>query len=362
MAIPETAMSARRKKSRFRVAVIGAGAIGADHIASFRLHPAAEVVAIADVSKERGGEAGSRFGIADVVTDYSELLRRADIDVVSIAVPNYLHATVALDALRAGKHVMLDKPMATRARDAARLVAEARKRRLLFMVGQNFRFNAESQTGRQLIRKGLLGDIYHAKTSWARRAGIPRIGSWFTQKRFAGGGCTYDIGVHALDRCLYLMGDFAAAAVSGQTFAKFGPRGLGNGNWGKSEINASAEFDVDDLSVALIKMRSGRTVLLEASWAAHGPHQDVNSTQLFGTEAGMSLPPVHLFRQTRGGYSTEAVDLLPPLVSTNRMVHFVDCLLGDAEPLVSAEESLAVQKILDAIYASAATGREVRIR
>ncbi len=355
-------MIAHRKKNHFRVAVVGAGAIGADHIASFRLHSAASVVAIAEVSPERGREAAERYGIPEVVTDYRALLGRADIDVVSVAVPNYLHASVALDALRAGKHVMLDKPMATNARDAAKLVAEARRRRVLFMVGQNFRFNSDTQTARQIVDRGTLGDVYHAKTSWMRRAGIPRIGSWFTQKRFAGGGCTYDIGVHALDRCLYLMGEFDAAAVSGQTFAKFGPRGLGNGGWGRSEIDPGARFDVDDLSTAFIKLKSGRTVLLEASWAAHGPHTDINATQLFGTDAGLSLPPLQLYRQTKGGYMTEAVDLLPPLVNTNRMVHFIDCLVGKAKPFVAPAESLAVQKILDAIYLSSATGREVRIK
>jgi predicted dehydrogenase len=355
-------MKSKSAKPSVRVAVIGAGAIGQDHVSSFRLHPAAQVVALAEVSAQRGRETAERFGIPEVVSDYRKLLARGDIDAVSIALPNYLHAKVALDAIKAGKHVMLEKPMATNARDAAKLVAEARKRRVLFMVGQNFRFAAETQTAKQVIDRGLLGDVYHAKTSWIRRAGIPRIGSWFTQRRFAGGGCTYDIGVHALDRCLYLMGEFDAAAVSGKTFAKFGPRGLGNGNWGRSEIDPGAKFDVDDLSIALIKLKSGRTVLLEASWAAHVPVVDVNATQLFGTEGGLSLPPVQLLRQTRGGYTTEAVDPLPTFVDTNRMVHFIDCLLGKAKLHVEPAQSLAVQKILDAIYKSAATGREVRIK
>src|SRR5271169_4035529 len=109
------------------------------------------------------------------------------------------------------------------------------------------------------------------------------------------------------------------------------------------------------MSVALIKLRSGRTVLLEASWAAHSPVNDANATQLFGTEAGLSLLPVQLFRQTSLGYSTETVELLPPRVNTNRMIHFIDCLLGNAKPYVKPAESLAVQRILDAIYVSAAT-------
>lgn len=350
-----------KKRSQFNVAVIGAGAIGVDHIASFQQHPAARVALLAEVSAERGREAQSRFNIPELVSDYKVALARDDIDVVSIALPNYLHAAVALDALKAGKHVMVDKPMATNARDAAKLVTEARRRGLLLMVGQNMRFVPEVQTAKALVESGALGEVYHAKTSWCRRAGIPRIGSWFTQTRFAGGGSTYDIGVHALDRCLYLMGEFEAVAVSGMTYSKFGTRGKGSGTWGKSEIAPGRPFDVDDLSVALIKLKSGRTVLLETSWAAHQPERDINSTQLFGTEAGLTFPPLTLHRETRTGYSSELVNLLAPKVATNRMVHFIDCLLGKAKPYVLPQQSLGIQRILDAIYRSAKTGREVRL-
>lgn len=350
------------KKTSFNVAVFGAGAIGLDHIGSFQQHPAATVVAIADTSGSRAQEAAKLFNVPATAADYRELLARDDIDIVSIALPNYLHAKVALDALKAGKHVMIDKPMATNARDATKLVGEAKKRRVLLMVGQNNRFSPDVQTLKQLVLKGVLGEVYHAKTAWTRRSGIPRIGSWFTQKQFAGGGSTYDIGVHALDRCLYLMGEFDAAAVSGQTYAKFGPRGLGEGTWGKSEVDPKKPFDVEDMSLALIKLKSGRTVLLETSWAGHQAFPDFNGTQLFGTEAGALMPNLQLFRKTENGYSTEAISTTTTLVNPNRMAHFVDCLLGKEEPYVKPSESLAVQKILDAIYTSSRTGREVRIK
>lgn len=348
--------------SSIRVAVIGTGAIGLDHIQSFQAHPAARVVAIAEVSPERGQAAAKKYSVPLVVRDYRELLARDDIDVISIALPNYLHVPVALEAVRAGKHVMLDKPMATNAREAAKLIAEAKRRRRFLMVGQNHRLTPEVQTLKQLVDHGVLGDVYHAKTGWTRRAGIPRIGSWFTQKARAAGGSTYDIGVHALDRCLFLLGEFEAAAVSGQTYAKFGQRGLGNGNWGMSEIDPKRPFEVEDMSVALIKLKSGRTVLLETSWAAHQEQEDWNGTQLFGTEAGAIFPPLRLSRTTKLGYAVESVDTTATLASSNRMVHFIDCLLGRAKPLILPGESLAVQKILDAIYLSAKTGREVRIK
>jgi len=351
-----------KKQTRYNIAVLGVGAIGREHIESFQKHPAARVVAVVETSVERGREIAGRFGIADVYTDYRELLARRDIDVVSIALPNYLHAPVALAALRAGKHVMIDKPMTTRARDAARLVAEAKRRRRLLMVGQNQRFTPAVQTLKRLVAGGVLGEVYHAKASWLRRAGIPRIGSWFTQRRFAGGGCLYDIGSHVLDQTLYLMGEFEAAAVSGQTYARFGPRGQGNGSWGESEVDPRRPFDVDDAAVALIKLKSGRTVLLETSWALHMAVPDVNGTQLFGTKAGATTNPLRLFRPGRSHYRLESPVPRPALVTPNRMVHFINVLQGREEPYVLPEQSLAVQKILDAIYLSAATGREVRLR
>ena len=344
-------------KDHFNVAVIGAGAIGLDHIRSFQKHPAASVVALAEVSPQRGQEAADEFKIPDLVTDYKTLLARDDIDVVSIALPNYLHAPVGLEALQAGKNVMIDKPIATRATDAAQLVEEAKKQGTLLMVGQNNRMTETVQTAKQMITAGKLGEVYHAKTAMLRRSGIPRIGSWFTQTKFAGGGATYDIGVHALDRALYLMGEFEAHSVSGKTYAEFGPRGLGDGNWGKGEIDPDKPFDVDDLSIALIKLKSGRTVLLEASWA--GYLDDYDGTQILGTEGGLKFSPLQWYHDTPDGFKKEDVEMLPPLVNTNRMVHFIDVLLGEAEAFVKPEESLALQKILDAIYESSSTGREV---
>jgi len=349
------------KKSPINVAIIGAGGIGHNHILNLQKHPSARVVAIAETNLDRAHEAASKFGIRDVETDYKRLLKRNDIDVFTVALPNYLHASVGLEVLKAKKHLLMEKPIATNARDAAKLVALAKKQRVVFMVGQNQRFTPEAQTLKRLVQQGKLGDVYQVKAKWVRQSGIPRIGSWFTQTKFAGGGCTYDIGVHALDLGLHLLGDFEPVAVSGQTFRKFGNRGLGDGSWGKSEIDSRKPFDVDDYSISLIKLKSGRTLVLEASWAAHLPVKDEFNVQLFGTDAGASLKPLELYQSGKKG---PKVTLLKPgrgIVSFNRMAHFIDCVLGKTKPFVKPVESLAVQKILDAIYLSSKTGKEVRI-
>jgi predicted dehydrogenase len=189
--------------------------------------PQAATVALCEIHPQRAREATQRYKIPRCYSDYRELLEQPDIDAVIVALPNCLHAPVAQEALQARKHVLVEKPMATNFRDAAKTAALAVKMKRTLMVAQKFRLKRQTQIARSVIQRGELGEIYHARSFWLRRNGIPRIGSWFTQKQMAGGGCLCDLGVHMLDTGLYLLGDFAVTAVCGQIHARFGPRGQG---------------------------------------------------------------------------------------------------------------------------------------
>ncbi len=347
---------------RLRCGVIGTGAIGLDHLNSLSQCHRAAAVAIAENNPARAKEASERFKIPRSYSDYHELLDQADLDAVTIALPNYLHAQVAVEALKARKHVLLEKPMSMNAKECAKIIDTAEKMRRTVMVGQNFRFNRQTQLAKLVIQRGDLGEIYHARCFWLRRNGIPRIGSWFTQKKLAGGGCVYDIGSHMLDTCLHLLGDFEVTSVFGRTHSKFGPRGLGEVNWGKSEIDPAKPFDVEDYGVALLKLKSGRTVNLEASWAGHhwadGREYGVD---LLGTLAGLALYPAKLFRNGATGYETIQLAAVKVPYPEDRIHHFVEAVLAGKKPLVTMEESLKVQQVLDAIYTSSSTGKEVRL-
>ncbi len=348
---------------KLRCAVIGTGAIGMDHLNSLSLCRRAALVAIAENNPQRAKAAADHYHLTRSYTDYREVLEQPDIDAVTIAVPNNLHCQVAIQALQARKHVMLEKPMAMNAKEAARIVETAKKMKRTLMVGQHFRFNRHVQLTRQLISRGELGEVYHGRGFWLRRSGIPRIGSWFTQKNLSGGGCLLDIGVHFLDAALHLMNEFDAVGVSGQTYSKFGPRGVGETNYGKSEIAAGRPFDVEDYSLALIKLKSGRTVLIESSWAANLPGDAAEfGVDLLGTNAGMSLFPARLFRHGPQGYETIHWGETKLPYPEDRLHHFVDCVLDGRKTLIPMEESLKVQKILDAIYLSSQTGKEVRLK
>lgn len=349
-------------KNRVRFAVIGAGSIGQQHMEALRQCSRAELVAVAESNPQRLREATERFGLIAGHTDYREVLARPDVNAVSIALPNFLHAPAALAALRAGKHVHLEKPMALNAREAARVIAVAKRKQRVLMVGQNMRFTRDAQMLKLQIEQGALGDVYHARAWWIRRQGIPRLGSWFTQKRFAGGGALLDIGVHMLDLALYLMDNFQPQSVAGITHARFGPRGLGGGGWGSSEIDKKAVFDVDDYAVALIRLKGGKSVILEAAWAAHLPEPS-HGVQLYGTDGGAAIFPARVYRRSARPPAYEIItpESMPLPFPEERLHHFVDCILDRKKPLVAPRKSLAVQRILDAVYESAHTGREVRL-
>lgn len=348
------------------VGMIGAGAIAQDHCRGVGRHPNAEMVAVADVSKKRATKLAKAFGMGKVFTQWEELVADPELDAVAIALPNYLHAPVATAALRSGKHVILDKPFAMNLKEAKAVVAAARKARKVMMVGMNQRYRPESQTLRALVERGELGEVYHGKAKWLRRSGCPSFGTWFGEKKLAGGGCLLDIGVHMLDLCLFLMDNWKPEAVTGQIYTKFGNRGLGEGGWGQSDKEKRFTFDVDDFASGLIKFKDGATVELNVSWALHQADPNNMGVELYGTEAGASAyPKARIYRSGRkkGEYEVvEPQNVAIPLPHANRQMNWIDAILKQAKPLCTLQQALLIQQILDAVYKSSQTGREVRIK
>ncbi|NOZ20601.1 MAG: Gfo/Idh/MocA family oxidoreductase [Planctomycetes bacterium] len=346
---------------KIKVGVIGAGQVSQlQHIPGAQQSPYAEVVAVADTSKARCKEAAEKFNIPNTFSDYKDLLAMDEIDAVSIALPNFLHYPVTMDALKAGKHAMCDKPMAMNQTEAKRMIDTAKKNRLVFMIGQNMRFSRENQLAKKAIESGKIGEPYHARCRLQRRNGIPRIGSWFTQKKYSGGGVLLDLGVHVLDLTLHLMGSFDVETVSGQVFSKFGRKGLGDGTWGMSERVKAKTYDVEDYATAFLRLKGGKTVILEVCW--HAYLQPGHGIDICGTKGGLSTPPAKIFGEKK--------DIEPPIapesakvpLPTERLVHFIDCIVNKKKPICDPKQSLMIQKVLDAIYKSSKTGREVKIK
>lgn len=349
---------------KLRVGMVGAGQIAYGHCREINAHPGAQVVAVADPSDERARRICEEMKIGRRFKSADDMLAKGDVDAVTIAVPNRFHAPVALAALKAGKHVMLDKPFALNLKEAEKVVKAAAQNRVVFMLGMNQRFTREGQTIRAIVDRGELGEIYHAKAFWLRRSGIPKLGTWFGDKQLAGGGCVLDIGVHILDLCLYLLNSFEPVSVSATTRTVFGNRGLGEGGWGMSDRAKKYTFDVEDFASAMIRLKGGKTVSLDVSWALHQEQGNRQNIELFGSEAGASVFPPRIFRfgKNKGEYEvTEPQGVQGPYSGQNRFSNWLDVILKKAKPCVTARQALAVQKTLDAIYLSARTGREVRV-
>ncbi len=346
-----------------RVGLIGAGQISYRHAAEINEHAHAEVVAAADPSGERLAALGRDQGISRLYEKAEDLIADKELDAVSIATPNAFHAPYALAALDAGKHVMLEKPFAMNYREAREVADRANATGKVLMVGMNQRFNPTIQAMKARIEHGDAGEIYHGKAFWLRRSGIPRLGTWFSRKELAGGGVLFDIGVHLLDTCLYLMDNFEPEAVSGATYSKFGNRGLGEGGWGMSD-RGDVTFDVDDFATAMIRLKGGVTVSLDVSWAIHIDRPSRQNVELFGTDAGINALEGKLMRYGDNNSGFEVIEpAIPPATGSrkNRFANWIDAIRGETEPLCTLPQALAVQKILDAIYEASASGREVRL-
>jgi predicted dehydrogenase len=342
--------------------IIGAGAIAYSSCRDIASHPKAEIKGASDPNVQRLNRLQQTFTIPTIYSSSEALLENPDIHAVYIAVPNAYHAPIALQALSAGKHVILDKPFALNLQQAIEVADLSKQQDRVFMLGMNQRFVPGAQAIKSLASKGNLGELYHAKACWMRRSGIPRLGTWFGNKALAGGGSLLDIGVHLLDLALYLLDNFDPLAVSGATYTKFGTRGLGEGGWGLSDREA-IPFDVDDFATALIKMKGGVTVTLDVSWALHQKESNLMNVNLFGTEAGATVYPPEFYSQAEN--SGEYQLLQNPAADqqyehNSRFFNFINSILGEEEPCVTIEQALAVQSIIDGIYESCQSGREVR--
>jgi len=350
--------------SEVRFGFIGAGQIAYYAADALLRHPHAKLVAIQDPHLERRTTLQKKHTLEFAHEAVEELLANKSVDAVYIAVPNKFHIPLAIQALEAGKHVILEKPFAMNAVEAEQAINVAKKAGLVLFVGMNQRFTADSQKIKQLVDAGVLGEIYHAKAYWRRRAGIPKLGTWFGNKEIAGGGSLYDIGVHMLDLCLWAINNFEPVSVVGATYTKFGNRGLGEGGWGLSD-RSETSFDVDDFASAFIRFANGATVSLDTSWACHQASGNMENVEIFGTEGGATLRPARLFRGSAGLPATyEIVDELKmnlKMPHQERFHNFINHLRGEEELCVTTQQALAVQKILDAIAESNRTGKEVRL-
>ncbi|MFW6311828.1 MAG: Gfo/Idh/MocA family protein, partial [Nanoarchaeota archaeon] len=325
-------------------------------------HPDFEVTAVCDINEERLRKYSKKYSISKTYTDYRELLENDEIDAVSITTWNNLHAPIAIAALRAGKNVLCEKPLALNAIEAQEMVDTAQQTGKLLMVGFVRRFGENAKYIKKLIEQGNLGNVYYAKTGVIRRWGNP--GGWFSDKKRSGGGPVIDLGVHMIDLVRYVVGKPKVVSVTASTYKHLGMKPGIKGIEKYYSADYSEYNDVEDAATAMIKFDNDMTLFFETSWVMH-TKEDELYLSLYGDKAGAKVEPdIELYTENNSYFNNTR-----PIIDKEKfgfvhnfrqeISHFVNCVQGKTECINPGEDGLELMRIIDAIYKSSKTGHEI---
>jgi predicted dehydrogenase len=364
-------MTAKGSDGRqLRVGVVGVGWAGQQHIGAYTALPGAKVVGIAGLEEDVRTELAEEYGVEHHVPRWEDLLDMDGLDAVSVAVPTFLHAPIAIAALERGMHVLCEKPMALSADEANAMVEAARRAERVLDIAFNHRQRGDIQKLKGVMDSGRLGQPYYAKAWWLRRSGIPTLGSWFTRADLAGGGPLVDIGVHVLDYALFLLGNPAVTAVSASTYDLLGRSGWGsNTSSNKSGATGSNAFDVEDLATVFMRLEGGGTLLLEASWAAHRADGDEFGITLYGTDGGAELivedyapsGSLRVFTDDDGALVEKRLRSRPGRGHKAVVEQFAEKIRSGGRGEHDGAAAAQLARVVDACYQSAAEQREIRL-
>jgi predicted dehydrogenase len=355
---------------KLKVGIVGLGWPGERHAEGIHGGNLGELYAACDLDEKRRAAFQTKYSPARVFANYDQMLADPDLQAVVISLPNSLHFPATLKALTAGKHVLCEKPPTLNAEQMRQVRNEADKRGLIYFFGRQMRFSGAIQTARKAVAERRLGEIYFAKTMWVRSRGTPGgIDGWFTDRSRAGGGAVIDLGVHAIDAAWYLMGTPKPRTVSAQTYQKF------------PQFVKGPVFDVEDSADGMIRFENGSSLLFEVSWSANLPDdipvgkwgtRELFSTVVYGPKGTIrivdvlqlhpseKIPALTLFQDQDGKLETIDLPFKPvPHEFVPQMENFLKAIKGIEPPINSSIQAVKLMEMLDAIYESSLTGREV---
>ena len=348
---------------KIRIGMIGVGQIGKAHIEQYAKIPGAEIVALADIDVAEGKRVAEAHHIPHVYTDFRQLLKRDDVQAVDVCLHTNFHSPVTIEALRAGKHVYCEKPMAGSYVDAKAMLDEAAKCGRKLSIQLSTLFAKETKVAKRLIEAGRLGRIYHARSTGYRRRGRPYVDGYgtlsFVKKEIAAGGALYDMGVYHLAQVFYLTGLPKVERISGKIYQETGMDAR------RREISG---YNVEELGLGFIKCAGGLTIDIIESWAIH--LNQFEASYVVGSAGGVRLDPLS-YHTTMDDIEADVTFNLKQTDWRWRQLnetesaydtaqnHWVAALQGRVPLMPTAEIALAVMLISEGIYLSDRLGREV---
>lgn len=345
------------------VGIIGVGQIGKVHLEGYLSMPNAKVTAIAGRDPQKTESVANQYNIPYWTTDFRALLDKKEVQAISVCLHNNLHMPVTIAALKTGKHVISEKPIAGSYYDGARMIEVAKQEKKQLSVQIADLFSRETKAAMMAIENGWLGTPYLAHSSGFRRRGRPYVDGYgtpsFVQKASASGGALFDMGIYHIANVLYLLGNPTPQRISGRTFQR-------------TEMDAArraiSNFDVEEVAVGLINLENDIALSLIETWAMH--LDMLEGSYITGTDGGIRLRPFGLFRSLAdmdidATTNLDGFDYRIHNVRENGdayaspLAHFIAAAQGRVPLIPTAEIALNTMLISEGIYLSQKLGREI---
>jgi predicted dehydrogenase len=331
-----------------RVGVVGAGAITqVAHLPVLRKLKGVEVAGVCDSDFPKARALADRFQVKDAFDDIAELVGHSQLDAVVICTPNHLHEGHVLAALRAGLHVLVEKPLAINTAGAQRIVRAAEKRDRVVMVGMNHRYRADVQIVRSFVQTGELGEVESVRGSWHVFRPSRSMLGWRLRRDLSGGGAMLDLGLSILDLGLWLAGNPKPVRVSATL------------------DRAGREKAIEHAGSAFVVCENGACIFVDVTWHHLGEGERFG-VGLRGSKGSASISPLKVWKEMHG----TPVDVAPTgsvsrensFTASYRAewAHFLAAIRGEAKA-PSLDEHLALHRVIDAVYKSADDGRDVQL-
>lgn len=342
--------------SKVRVGLIGSQFISGIHAESLKYVSDAEILSVASPTEEHVKDFAQQHDIPNYFTDYKKMLEMDEIDMIVLGLPNYLHAQATVDAAKAGKHVVCEKPLCMNLREADLMIETCKQEGVKLMYAEELCFAPKYVRLKQLVDEGALGDVYLVKQS--EKHDGPHA-PWFWDVQKSGGGVALDMGCHAFEFFRWILGKPEVESV----YADMGT------------YVHSDKTQGDDNSILIVKFAGGATGLAEESWIKKGGMDD--RAEVYGSE-GVAYANLLMgnsiltYSDTGYGYAVEKAASTKGWSFTmyeeswnygfpQEMEHFVDCVKNDKEPLETGEDGRKALEMIFAAYESARTGKRVPI-